>query len=282
MNKEDYFIKKISNSKYQGDDGAFIKNYVYSMDAFCEDVHFKRSWLSLEQIAKKAMLINISDAIVMNAKPKYALLSLAIPKDFTKNDLKTMAKAFKNIAKEYKIKIIGGDTICNTKLDISITIVSKCKKPIFRSGAKIGDLLCYTNDLGSVKKDLDILLASEVKGKKNQNISKKSKFIEPILHGEFFYEASKYISSAIDISDGLFFEMKRISKASKIGFEIFKKIPDEIAMSGEEYEILFTFDEKYKQALEELAKKHKIRLNIIGKAIEGSFNPKLKGWHFED
>jgi len=278
MNKEDYFIKKISNSKYQGDDGAFVKNYVYSMDAFCEDVHFKRSWLSLEQIAKKAMLINISDAIVMNARPKFALLSIAIPKDFTKEDLKTMAKAFKNIAKEYKIKIIGGDTICNTKLDISITIISKTKKPTLRSGAKIGDLLCYTNDLGSVKKDLDMLLT----GKTFQNISKNSKFIEPILHGEFFYEASKYVSSAIDISDGLFSEMKNISKASNLGFEIFKKISDEIAMSGEEYEILFTFDEKHKQALEELAKKHKITLNIIGKAIEGSFNPKLKGWHFED
>ncbi|WP_228661699.1 AIR synthase related protein, partial [Campylobacter coli] len=78
MNKEDFIIKAFLNEK-NGDDGAIIDKWCLSKDLFFENVHFKREWLTLEQIATKAMLVNISDAIVMNAKPKYALLGLALP-----------------------------------------------------------------------------------------------------------------------------------------------------------------------------------------------------------
>ncbi len=128
MNKEEYFIKQFSANKIIGDDGAFIDGYVYSMDAFFENVHFKKEWMSLKQIAYKSMIVNISDAIVMNAKPLYALLSVAIPKDYTNEDLKKLASGFKKAAKQFDIKIIGGDTIANEKLDISVTIISMAFK----------------------------------------------------------------------------------------------------------------------------------------------------------
>ena len=184
MNKEDFFIKQISNSKYNGDDGAFIDGYVYSMDAFFENVHFKKDWIdknfiSLKQIAYKSMLVNISDAIAMNAKPKYALISIAIPKSYTNENLKELASGFKKAARDFDFEIVGGDTIENSKLDISITIVSKTKNPIFRNGVKEGDYLCYTGKLGESKRDLDALLS----GKK---IKKSSKFIKPILKDKFF------------------------------------------------------------------------------------------------
>ena len=123
MNKENYFIKQITNNNYIGDDGAVIKsklkdneNYIYSSDGFFQDVHFKTSWMTLEQIAIKSMLVNISDAIAMNAVPKYALLTIAIPKEFNKKDFKSLANGFKKIAKKFNIDIIGGDTLANIKL----------------------------------------------------------------------------------------------------------------------------------------------------------------------
>ena len=64
MDKEKLIIKAFLN-ELNGDDGAVIKNWCLSKDLFFENVHFKREWLSLEQIASKAMLVNISDAIVM-------------------------------------------------------------------------------------------------------------------------------------------------------------------------------------------------------------------------
>jgi len=275
MNKEDFFIKQISNSKYIGDDGAFIDGFVYSMDAFFENVHFKKNWMSLKQIAYKSMIVNISDAIIMNAKPKYALLSVAIPKYYSNEDLKNLSKGFKKACKEFDVKIIGGDTIENEKLDISITIISKTSEPIFRSGVKNGDLVCYTGTLGNSKQDLEKLF-------KNEKIPKKSKFIKPILKADFFYDISKYVSASIDISDGLFLDLEKLSISSNVGFEFFENISEDIATSAEEYEILFTFSERYKEKIEKIAKKYKVKLNIFAKAINGKFKTQYKNHHFED
>ncbi|RBQ27815.1 thiamine-phosphate kinase [Arcobacter sp. CECT 9188] len=275
MNKEDFFIKHISNSKYIGDDGAFIDGFVYSMDAFFENVHFKKEWMSLKQIAYKSMIVNISDAIAMNAKPKYALLSVAIPKNYTNEDLKNLTKGFKKACKEFDIKIIGGDTIQNEKLDISITIVSKTSKPIFRTGVKSGDFVCYTGTLGESKKDLDRLF-------KNEKISKKSKFVKPVLNPEFFYNIAKYVNASMDISDGLFLDLEKLSKSSNVGFEFFENISEDIGISGEEYELLFTFDERNKEKIEKIAKKYNVKLNIFAKAINGEFKTEYKNHHFKD
>ena len=273
INKEEYFIKQFSSSKFIGDDGAVVGKYVYSMDAFFENVHFKTSWMSLKKIAMKAMLINISDAIAMNAKPKYALLSVAIPPYFNQNDLNQLARGFKKVAKKYNCEIIGGDTISNNKLDISVTIISTTKKPVLRTGTQKGDFVCYTGTLGESKKDLDKFLA----GKK---VSKKSKFITPKLNAKFFYKIAPYINSALDISDGLFFELERLSKANNIGFDFFNNIDKEIGCSGEEYEILFTFNNKNKKMIEKIAKKYNVKLNIFAKAKDGKYTKECKDHHF--
>lgn len=273
-NKEQYFINQFIKSKFIGDDGAVVGKYVYSMDAFFENVHFKTSWMSLKQIAQKAMLINISDAIVMNAKPKYALLSVAIPSHYGKKELDSLASGFNSVAKKFDIEIIGGDTISNEKLDISVTIISTTKKPVYRTGTKVNDLVCYTGTLGSVKKDLNLLLD----GKK---VTKKSKFIKPKLNPEFFYEIAPYIKSAMDISDGLFFELERLSKSNKIGFDFFTTISKKIGCSGEEYEVLFTFDKKHINKINKIAKKYNIPLNIFAKAIKGEFHCECENHHFK-
>ncbi len=281
-NKENYFIKQFNKSNIIGDDGAVIKhkkssNLVYSTDAFCEDVHFKQGWMTLKQIAAKAMLVNISDAIVMNAKPKYALLSVAIPSNFTKKQLKELASGFKKVAKDYAVEIIGGDTVSNTKLNISITIISTTKNPIYRKGIKKDHILCYTGTLGFAKDGLDQLM----RGKK---LSNKSKFISPKLHSDFFYKISKYVSAAMDISDGLGFELQRLSKINKIGFDFIDPdlpIHKDIMCSGEEYEILFAFDIKHHAKIEKIAKKHNIKLNIFAQAIKGTYKHNCKEHHFE-
>jgi thiamine-monophosphate kinase len=94
MNKEEFFISLISSSSLEGDDGAYFNGFVYSKDAFFEDIHFKKEWFSYKQIAIKSSLVNISDAIAMNAKPKYALLSIAMPKTITKNQIKELTNGF--------------------------------------------------------------------------------------------------------------------------------------------------------------------------------------------
>ncbi|MCB4743237.1 MAG: thiamine-phosphate kinase, partial [Sulfurovum sp.] len=78
MDKEAYLISKL-HSHYIGDDAAVVGNTIYSTDAFFEDTHFRRSWMSMTQIGRKAMLVNISDVVAMNARPKFALVTVSIP-----------------------------------------------------------------------------------------------------------------------------------------------------------------------------------------------------------
>ncbi|MFW3405167.1 AIR synthase related protein, partial [Aliarcobacter butzleri] len=108
-------------------------------------------------------------------------------------DLQELAKGFKKAASEFGIVIIGGDTIANEKLDISVTNISKTSNPIFRKGIKKDEILCYTGKLGNKKKDLEKLF-------EDKKISKKSKFIKPIINSEFFYEISSYVTATLDIS----------------------------------------------------------------------------------
>ncbi len=261
--KESYFISQFSN-KHIGDDGAVIDNYVYSKDLFFANVHFKRSWMSLYDIAYKSMLINISDAIVMNAKPKYALLGIQIPSNFSKSKLKELSNGFLDAAKAYDFEIIGGDTIGGELLNISITLISHSDHPIYRNSVQIGDMVAFTGDLGSVKRDLEKLFAGE-------QISKQSKFIKPKLHGNFFYEAAPFIHSALDISDGLSKELSRLSQINKISFAFNRNFGKDILCSGEEYEILFTFAPHNFDILQKLAQKHSVPFTQFATVTKGSY-----------
>lgn len=272
QNLENIFISGFDN-EFIGDDGAVVGDYIYSNDAFFEDIHFKREWLSLEQIGFKAMIVNISDAIAMNATPKYALLTIAMPKTFTSGEARQLQKGIKKACRKYSIKIIGGDTISNIKLDLSITIISKSSNPLYRKGVKAGDLLAFTGRLGQSNKDLQTLL---VKGK----IPTSSKFIKPKLRVDFVYQSRAFLNAGMDISDGLFFELERLSKINKVGFEFLKKIDEKVGCSGEEYEMLISFDETNRQKVQDIAKQTKTKLTIFAKAVKGKFECVCKPWHF--
>ncbi len=275
-NMENFFISQF-NDKHIGDDGAVVYHkkgkWVYSSDSFFEDVHFRADWLSLEQIASKAMLVNISDAVVMNARPKYALLNVAIPSSYDETQLIDLANGFKKIAKKFAIQIIGGDTISNDKLHISITLISKSKNPTYRTGATTGDIVCYTGDIGSVKTDLDRLL-------NGQKIDKQSKFIAPQLRAKFFKKIAKYVRSAIDISDGLGFELERLSRIDDIGFKFTTDICQHNMCSGEEYEILFTINPKHKDKVQHIAHEQGVKLNFFAVVSGGKYRHECREHHF--
>ena len=273
MNLENYFISLFKSSRI-GDDGAYIDNYVYSKDAFFENVHFRTSWMSYYQIARKAMLVNISDAIAMNANPKYALLSVAMPSNITKKSMEALACGFKDVARDFSIDIIGGDTISNTKLDITITIISKTIKPLLRSSAKKGDLLAYTGTLGKSAKDLKKLL-------RGGSIHKKSKFIDIQLRDTFIQNSSRYLSSGMDISDGLFSDLSKLSNSSKLGYKFLYPIPKGIGCSGEEYEMLISFSPRHKKALLRQANRSRTPLSIFASASRAKYINRCKSHHFK-
>lgn len=276
MDKESLIIKPFLND-INGDDGAILNlrgKWCVSKDLFVEGTHFRKGWLSLKQIAAKSLLVNISDAIVMNAVPKFALLGLSLPRDISNDEISSLQKAFLKTAKKFGIKIIGGDTISSDKISISITLLSKVrKKATFRKGLKIGDLLAFTGNLGQSAKGLEIL-------KNGGNLPKTHKFIKPKLRGEFFYKIAAKTHCVMDISDGLGQDLAKILQANKMSVKWLKKPTKSQFESGEEYEILFAFAPKNQKFIEKIARKMGVKISIFGEVRAGKFNFKGKSWHF--
>ena len=272
MDKEHYLISKLS-SKYIGDDAAVVGDTLYSMDAFFEDVHFKRKWMSLAQIGRKAMLINLSDAIAMNAKPKFALVTVSLPKDLSHDDIDELTQSMESTAKEYGCEIIGGDTVGGDKLHLSITIISKSDDPLLRTGLEEGDLLAFTGTLGGSKRDLDALCRGE-------KISDNSRFFEPLLRAKFIEKARPFLRVGMDISDGLYCDTNKLLDINKYGFNILKTISDDIGFSGEEYEMLIGFDPKELSQLKEIAKGLNIPLTVFAEVAKNDKRFSCKSHHF--
>jgi len=275
MNKidtEQYLIDKL-NSKYIGDDAAVVGDMLYSMDAFFEDVHFKREWMSMVQIGRKAMLVNISDAIAMNAKAKFALVTVSIPSDLTHKDIDELTQSMQDTAKEYGCEIIGGDTIGGDKLHLSITIISKSDNPLLRTTVKEGDILAYTGVLGESKRDLDSLF-------KGEKIDSNSRFYEPFLRSEFIAQAREYLNAGMDISDGLFCDTNKLLDINEYGFELLKSIDDSIGLSGEEYEMLISFSSSNFEDVKRIAKKTGTSLTIFAKVLKNNKRFNCQSHHF--
>ncbi|MEA3490767.1 MAG: thiamine-phosphate kinase [Campylobacterota bacterium] len=272
LDKEHYLINALS-SKYIGDDAAVVGERLYSMDAFFEDVHFHRAWMTPRQIARKAMLINLSDAIAMNATPLYALATIAIPKDLALDDIEELAQSLESTAREYGCEIIGGDTIGGDKLHISITIISKSDDPLLRKGLQEGDLLAYTGILGKSKRDLDRLLRGE-------KIANDSRFYEPILRREFISKARSYLCAGMDISDGLYCDTNKIVDYNDMGFELMMDIDDEIGLSGEEYEMLVGFSPANRERVMRVAKERDLPLTIFATVTKNQRRFTCNSHHF--
>ncbi len=272
MDKEHYLISKLS-SKYIGDDAAVIGNTLYSMDAFFEDVHFKREWMSMAQIGRKAMLINLSDAIAMNAKPQYALVTVALPSELTNQDIDQLTQSMESTAKEYGCEIIGGDTVGGDKLHISITIVSKSNTPLLRQGLEEGNLLAFTGLLGESKRDLSKLF----EGKK---IDINSRFFEPILRADFIEKARPFLQVGMDISDGLYCDTNKLLDINKYGFKILKNINDDIGFSGEEYEMLIGFKKEDLESVKEAADSLNLPLTVFAEVVQNEERFPCRSHHF--
>jgi len=273
MDKEHYLIGRLG-SKYIGDDAAVVGNTLYSMDAFFEDVHFKRAWMSMAQIGRKAMLVNLSDAVAMNARAQFALVTVSIPEEMTAGEIDELVQSMEATAREYGCEIIGGDTIGGDKLHISIALVSHSNAPLLRKGVKKGDLLAYTGKLGESKRDLDALFRGE-------KIAADSRFFEPRLREAFIAEARAYLHAGMDISDGLYCDTNKLLDINEYGFEILENINDDSGLSGEEYEMLIAFDEKHLEALEKIAKETNTPLNVFARVTENRKRFPCRSHHFQ-
>lgn len=291
MDIESFFLKTLRQSKIIGnldDDCALLAtkkgNLILSMDSFVETSHFllrtgKTQWMSYKNLARKALLINISDVISSGAKPRFALLAITLPSHISKDDIKEIVAGLQEICLEYQIMLIGGDTIRGNGLGFHVTIMGELQgRNLSRKNVLCNDLLAYTSirngDLGRSLRCLRNLLRYEVKlSNVNNSVIESSsiqaRFINPTLRTKFLFKAQRYIHACMDISDGLGTEIHRLQHLNKLGLCISKdfkaKCSRNVYQSGEEYELLFSFSPKDLLCLRRIAKLCRIDLHVVGR-----------------
>lgn len=277
---ERYFKKKMKQTALGvGDDAAMIhvrNNYqlAISSDMLIENIHFLKN-TNPSHLGWKSLAVNLSDIAAMGAIPKWATLSISLPK-INHTWLKKFSKGFFKCADKFGIDLIGGDTT-KGPLSISITIMGESKKDeaLLRSGAKINDDIWVTGQLGLASMGLanlqgQLKLPPRIKMKciRALEIPTPKTFLGSYL--------SRYANSCIDISDGLIQDLKHILKASKVGASLLlNDIPCEkfihtskqyqfVLNGGDDYELLFTAAKKNRPFIKKIAKKTNTPVTMIG------------------
>ncbi|MGQ9610799.1 MAG: thiamine-phosphate kinase [bacterium] len=262
-------IKRLSNNFTKpkrpvivgiGDDSAVLNSsgsrlQLVTTDMLVEDVHFRLSTASPFQIGWKSLAANISDIAAMGGEPTYAFISIGLPKDTKVEFVDGVYSGMKAIAEKYFVDVVGGDTVSSPQVIINIALLGEVEPENYklRSGAKEGDYIFVTGDVGGSSAGLEIL-------ERQLPIKGTDKHLMPIprvKEGRLLAQ-SGYVTAMIDISDGVSSEINHICEQSGISAKIFMKdIPlsentrkvaslvgknpyDYALYGGEDYELLFT------------------------------------------
>ncbi len=259
-----------------GDDAAIIdpldQKVLVSTDTLIEGVHFNLGYVPLKHLGYKAVVVNLSDIAAMNGTPTQILVSIAVSNRFPIEALDEIYAGIKLACDRYKVDLVGGDTTSSTSgLVLTLTAIGLCPQDqiVRRDGAKQGDLLVVSGDLGGAYLGLQILEREHSVFLANPNMQPEMQGFDYILERQLKPEARTDVkailktleilpTSMIDVSDGLASEILHLSAQSKVGIRLYEeKIPfdtmtittaDEFNLNpamcalngGEDYELLFT------------------------------------------
>ena len=304
-----------------GDDAALIKLgtrvMAISTDMLVEGVHFDLTYTPLKHLGYKAVTVNLSDIAAMNAKPSQITVSIGMSNRFSLEAVEELYEGMRLACEKYKVDLIGGDTTSSRSgLVISVTAMGEAnlKKTTYRKGAKPGDLLVVSGDIGGAYMGLQILEREKRVFMEHKEMQPDLEPYDYIVGRQLKPEARLDIidrleelkivpTSMIDVSDGVASEIHHLGQSSDVGFDIYEdKLPIDpqtmdTALSfelnpsiaalngGEDYELLFTVSQDDYDKM-----KSDIDFTIIGHATDtkevytlhtragNSFGIKAQGW----
>ncbi len=263
-----------------GDDCAVLdlgvpeKLILFKTDAVVEGVHFTRE-TPPEKIGHKALARCLSDIAAMAGTPTAALVTVALPKEFNADFIAQIYDGLNALAKKYSVAMVGGETTTNPeRILISISMLGTVSrgKQVLRSGAKVGDAIFVTGELGG-------------------SLAGKHLDFEPRLEEARWLAEHFSLHALMDLSDGLAGDLRHIVNTSKVGAMLLKSAlpiarearlrakgssaakPAVLAAltDGEDFELLFTLAGKDAVKLLDAWKKQfpKVRLSCVGKIVAG-------------
>jgi len=251
--KKKYSLEKI------GDDCAVLPkdsktDLVITTDLLIEDIDFRLDWSKPEFIGHKSLAVSLSDVAAMGAKPVWSMVSIGVPERVWKTDfVDKFYEGYMRLAKKFDVEIVGGD-VSKTPDKIVIDSIAagevKKGKAVLRSGAKVGDLIYVTGELGGAAAGLSIL-EKGVPYDDSAKIWQKNLLLKqlqplPKTHTAIDLANKNLLTAMIDLSDGISSDLAHICNASKVGAKIYA---DTIPFHRNLKAIAETFDEKLNYAL---------------------------------
>ncbi len=265
-----------------GDDCAVLApapgiRQLVTTDLLMEGIHFDLQYTPIKHLGYKAAMVNFSDVYAMNGTPRQIVVSIAMSRRFTVEDLEDFYAGLRLACDKHGVDLVGGDTSASlTGLAISITCIGEARDEdiIYRNGAKDTDLICVSGNLGAAYMGLQLM--EREKAVFNSRPAHDAEAAQPDFSGREYLlerllkpEARRDIVHALreagirptammDISDGLSSELLHICTASGTGCRIYEeRLPldyqtavtaEEFNMNvstcalngGEDYELLFT------------------------------------------
>lgn len=268
-----------------GDDGSVIatnanKQLVTTTDAITVDIHYPKG-IEAKSIGHRCLAINLSDMAAMGASAKWASLVFSMPSIDSKW-VEDFIIGFSNLANDNNVDLIGGDTIRGPEFfAVSLQGYVEQGQFINRTNAKEGDLIYMTGHLGSAAYGLELIINN------NQNDDEQfiRSFLYPSPRTKEGILIAKYASAMIDISDGFYCDLGKISSKLNKGFKVdVLTLPIEpnlieqtsqdkainLALTGgDDYELCFTVPEKHEnQFLEELTSEFDTLFTCVGQITE--------------
>lgn len=254
-----------------------------TVDTMVQNIHFTLETITWEELGWKSLAINISDIAAMGGLPHYALIALALPDNTEVENIAGLYRGMIDIARQYKIAIVGGNVSRAPQVSITITLLgsSPDNKILQRSTAKVGDTIAVTGYAGSAAAGLEMLKKS-IKFSPKITGYLRNAFLHPVprvVEGRLLVKHG--ITTAIDTSDGLLADLRHICEASGVGAKVitdripindavrasFKDRALELALGGgEDYELLFTGDAR---AIAGLKQNIKCPVTVIGDITKG-------------
>lgn len=261
-----------------GDDCAVLdagipgQRLLFKTDAVVEGIHFTRKD-DPERVGRKALARCLSDIAAMGGTPLAALVTLGLPTQFEPEIIFRMYDGLCALASEHQVAVVGGETTSNperTLVSIALLGLVPSGKEILRSGAKVGDAVFVSGELGG-------------------SIHGKHLDFEPRLAEARWLRDQFTVHAMIDVSDGIAGDIRHLMRESGVGVELHaESIPVSRAArqaaqvpggkppllaaltDGEDFELLFVVPAREAVRLKDAWKETfpKTRISCIGKVME--------------
>lgn len=282
-----YFTSTISRADVVygiGDDAAVLKvpdgyELVQSVDTLVAGVHFPIETFP-QDIAYKALAVNLSDMAAMGAEPAWFTLAITLPDD-NEEWLKSFSESLSSLAEKYNVQLIGGDTTSGP-LCISITINGFVPQgtALTRNNAQVTDRIYVSGTIGDAALALAALQGQCIL--RDDSVSYlNEKLNRPTPQVELGILLRKHASACIDISDGLIADLEHITEQSNLGAtinfenislskEFISNLTDEkliislVLSGGDDYELCFTIPVSKQLDFEKIILENEMSVTCIG------------------